>query len=887
MAQYTEGQLLTGSDGRPYVVRNGVPVVDMPAGRGVLLNAPVKPGAQYAEAQAAAELAATRARAAAATAVLPTAPAQAQAELAKAQAQAQSAQIEAREAAAKNGNKPDPQQARIAQQMATDDVLGAISHARELVNGGGTTGMGSLLSGIPGTSAKDLDSTLSQIKSAITLGKLAELKSSSAQGASGLGALSDSEGRLLANSIASIDQGQSTQQMLANLAKIEKHYRNGSALLNGEDPRKDEVQQKYGLAALPSKAGAAGSIGGGGGGSGGSDGGAGGAPLAPASGGFRTEADPAMAGVNAHVRSMLGSGRSADQIAAYLDQVQPGLGGQMRGSVSDATAFRAQNPNVPLSSYPIDVEQRSVPMSATRQAVNTMAQSPLGTYGMAAADAATAGFLPSFTGNPALARAGMDAAANRNPGSSLLGTITGGALAAGGLEAGAGALPFLARGGVGAARAADAAYGGLYGASQSDASVGGVAAGALAGVAGGMFGRGLARTGGRALAGVQDKALTTLRDAGVPLSIGQALGGSAKALEDRLTSVPIVGGAINARRGEGLKAFNRAAFDEALGPIGGSTNGAIGDQGVAAALRQVGSAYDSALGGVSVNVDSPYRSAMGQLQAQIPKIPRVGRELAAGLQETVAPMFNGTQLAGQSMQAIDRGLQQLKSGYKNDPLFATHIAPAVDAVGSEVRGMFGRQAPQVIPAYDAAKAAYRNTSVLADSDLRALNNGGEFTPAQLGMVSRQNAVKFGGRNAAASGNRPFADLQAAAQEVLPSKYPDSGTAGRLMLAGVGSGLGGALGALTGHGESGEGENHRDSTRGSNAAMGALALGGLAAIPYSRPVQGLVTQGLLAERPQSVQALGRALLARQRYGGMFGAPLALTQGPLALQQQPAF
>ena len=59
---------------------------------------------------------------------------------------------------------------------------------------------------------------------------------------------------------------------------------------------------------------------------------------------------------------------------------------------------------------------------------------------------------------------------------------------------------------------------------------------------------------------------------------------------------------------------------------------------------------------------------------------------------------------------------------------------------------------------------------------RGMNTEGVFTPAQLGMASRQNAKKFGGNYASPS--RPFFDLQRAGQQVLPSKIPDSGTAGR-------------------------------------------------------------------------------------------------------------
>jgi hypothetical protein len=64
-------------------------------------------------------------------------------------------------------------------------------------------------------------------------------------------------------------------------------------------------------------------------------------------------------------------------------------------------------------------------------------------------------------------------------------------------------------------------------------------------------------------------------------------------VEDRLSGIPGVGDMINARRGEGYRAFNAKAFDKALEPISGSVKGAVGEEAVANARQAVSDAFSA------------------------------------------------------------------------------------------------------------------------------------------------------------------------------------------------------------------------------------------------------------------------------------------------------
>lgn len=85
---------------------------------------------------------------------------------------------------------------------------------------GFTTGIGSLLSVIPGTEARDFSADLSTLKANIAFGELTAMREASKTGGA-LGQVSDREGRLLQEALGALDEGQSPANIRKNLQKIE------------------------------------------------------------------------------------------------------------------------------------------------------------------------------------------------------------------------------------------------------------------------------------------------------------------------------------------------------------------------------------------------------------------------------------------------------------------------------------------------------------------------------------------------------------------------------------------------------------------------------------------------------------------------------------------
>lgn len=725
-----------------------------------------------------------------------------------------------------------PQQQALMAELANDEVLTAIARARSDINEGGSAGLWARLGDLPGLDDKlapqgviNLAGSLNTIASRLTLDKLAQLKQLSPMGASGLGSLTEKEGALLRDSVAGLGQTQSPDRLLDNLAAVEKHYRNYMALTKGEDYRDPKVAERYGIAAAPASE-----------------------PMGLAQGGYRDEPDPALKGVNSHIRGMIGAGKSAGQIVAYMNSVRPGLGTEKAGSVDAAVKFRAQNPTVPLSNYVVSVENRSVPMGGVRETINNIAQTPFGAYMMQAGDAVSAGTLDNFQDNPALTRAGMQAVAADNPTAAIAGMLSGGAIT------GAVAEGAVARAGANwAPRIADALYGSLYGAGSADegSRLEGAGWGALGGIAGGELGRRGAAASGRALQGVRGEAQQFLRERGVPMTVGQILGGARKAKEDRLAGFGGVGDDITARRREGLTAFNRAMFDEGIAPVSQAGVGQIGEEGVdtmRGLISGPGGAYDRTLSGVSLVPDQQFGTDVAAALARGGGLARTGPEFTSFVNESIAPHFSAPngQIDGRQVQDI---LQQVRGAdFGTDAMGGLATDAARDIEGA-LMNLAERQAPGVMEDLGNANTAYRNLNIIADAVGKGINNDGLVMPSQLGTAARTNTTRFGGRIAAATPDRPFYELQRAGQEVLPSRVPDSGTAGR-----------------------------QEANGGITAVARSIIRNLVNAPLYAEATQPLINRALLDRTPAMIRA-GEELEARARIAGLLARPASLAYGPL--------
>jgi hypothetical protein len=741
----------------------------------------------------------------------------------------------------------DPALSQSIKNLGLDEWLTNVDRARTQIDTGFATGvLGSLAGHFPGTPRKDFLGALQGIKGASILEKLQALREQSKTGASGMGSLTEQEGERLANSIASLSPDMSADELRTSLDIVERHARALKAIGAGKDPGDPAVQKEFGIKPLPGEKGEDKGI-------------TQSAPLplilgepeqAPSTS-EKAVLNPKVAAIAPQLTDYLNADPKRVSNAMILGFVRKnGIDPKEWPELQDALSKRG--------SVRFQVDPHfSQPLSAVESARSALAQTAPAAAGVNFVNGATAGNFANIAhalgGDRQAVERGLDVASQEHPVASLAGSIAGGGAAALSGEAALAKLgmnPGLLRGLI-----ADSVYGTTAGATNSDDPLSGGLKGLLLGAGGSLGGNAVARGLGATLKGVTNPTVSYVaRELPGSLTLGQAVGQSGvvgraiKGIEDRLSGIPVVGDAVNARRIQGMQKMNAKAFDRALEPIKGSAGGKFGEEAVADAQDQVSAAFQNALNGKSAAVDTDFITQAATAKRAIQALPpSVAKDVENHIDTAIGDYFDPATLtiSGENMQGLLRDLQQVKRSYQNEP--AGHrIGRAIDQVTESVENLFRRQEPSVMPAYDAAKKAFKRLSTLEDAVLRAKQTGGVFSPAQLGMADRASTVKFGGKHAAAAGKGEFHDFQRNMQEVLPNKVPDSGTAGRaaVLLAPTAlSGAGAGIGAASGDAQGG--------------ATTGLTLGTLLALAYSRGGQRALIAAAL-KRPNAARAVGSAV-----------------------------
>jgi hypothetical protein len=363
---------------------------------------------------------------------------------------------------------------------------------------------------------------------------------------------------------------------------------------------------------------------------------------------------------------------------------------------------------------------------------------------------------------------------------------------------------------------------------------------ALLGAAGGAIGGTALNAGGKALTNQLNRAgMQTLKEAGVQPTVGQALGGVADTIEQKVTSIPLVGDVVSHARGRAQGELREATINRVGSKLGVSIE-ETGMEGLEAAQRAVSSAYDDAaklLPSMSIS-DELADGLQGTLRNL--ETSDVSEGTLRGINKfyewNIKPRIDGGQMDAKALQALDAEFSQaMKNGsfeYK--------------AALGEMREMITDSAATQSPAYGRASAkardAFRDLAVIERASAKAEN----FTPAQLNQAIRANDTSAR-KGAFAAGKGPLRDLGRAGQDVLGNTVGDSGTAGRNVVnALVGLGFGGGAVAtgsvvpLLAAGAAGAAGGTRVGQKATIGLLDMLAKGGAAVGREGRAAGGLLS-----------------------------------------------
>lgn len=345
----------------------------------------------------------------------------------------------------------------------------------------------------------------------------------------------------------------------------------------------------------------------------------------------------------------------------------------------------------------------------------------------------------------------------------------------------------------------------------------------------------------------------TLMQEGVTPTPGQILGGRWQALEDRMTSIPGLGDAINSARERGLDQFNKAAYSRAVAGIA-DTPDDVGRAGVQAVKDALGSSYDDILSRTQFVADDAFNANVQRLQQLAGELPeKEAAQFSKILEKEVfGQMSPGGGMMGEVVKRVESQLgKEAKRFGRSSDAYQQKLGEAIRETQQILRDTIARQNPQVADELARTNAGYANYARIRDAASRSGTDSGKFTPAQLAAAVRAGDWSVG-KGATATGTAFMQDLTDAGKSVLANKYPDSGTIGRGLLAG---------GLLTG---------------GAAVEPMTLAAALLAAAPYA-PVLDRATASLLTARPAGAKQLAEVVRK--------SAPLLGLGVGSALQQKP--
>jgi hypothetical protein len=518
-----------------------------------------------------------------------------------------------------------------------------------------------------------------------------------------------------------------------------------------------------------------------------------------ASGGTQRKDDPKLAGVRDEYMARLLKGESAETLVPWLRErgVAPSAFPTVIQQIND----RKKRPrNWDGRNYGTEqLDDTFEQMGAVEQGVNAVGQTPLGAAAIGAGNFLSGNNLDSIAeavgGDGQQVRNSLATSRAINPNATAVGEVGGGVLAAVSGEAllsRAGMAP-----GLGRSLLADVGMGAANGAGMADDGsrlAGAAQGGALAGL-GSLAGQGLVRGASRAI-GPTGGGLNAIYDAGVRPTLGQrvadkgVIGRTVNNVEQSLQSVPILGRTIAGARQEARDQFQVGAFNEALKEVGEQLPKDMrpGTDPHVYAQRTFDRVYAEARSGMVMRPDEQLATDLAGFGDDIATLgPTMKGKLKAIMANNVNNRLVDGQLTGDAYKRTMSDLQ------KHIDRFGRSTDGEQQALAEVLRGVRGsldnaarrNSDPESVALLDAVDAGYAKLVRIEEAAARRGGDSGTFTPNAFDSAVQRTSG--GVRSKSYLRGDALMQDYAHAGRSLDDTVPDSGTAGRTMVAGTAAG----------------------------------------------------------------------------------------------------
>ncbi len=269
-----------------------------------------------------------------------------------------------------------------------------------------------------------------------------------------------------------------------------------------------------------------------------------------------------------------------------------------------------------------------------------------------------------------------------------------------------------------------------------------------------------------------------LANQGVTMTPGQRGNRMLNAMEQKLTSIPLAGDTVKGARGKSIEQWNRARLNDALKDASGKPlpENRTGRDALFHVEQEMKRRYGEVLGKMQGTLDTSLQTSLDALKQATPGAAEI-------LDEQVIAKFKNGKVDGEGIKEIQDTLRTEANDHRRGNYQDRKIARSLDKARSEVSSMLKRENPHLAPELEAVDRGYAKFDTAALASRYGKKTGGIYTPAQaLRAIERKDPSK--GKRRFATGKaagQPEAEM---AERVLGNTVPDSGTAGRVLLADV-------------------------------------------------------------------------------------------------------
>ena len=291
---------------------------------------------------------------------------------------------------------------------------------------------------------------------------------------------------------------------------------------------------------------------------------------------------------------------------------------------------------------------------------------------------------------------------------------------------------------------------------------------------------------------------------GVPVTVGDAVGGGLKKVEEALTSVPFIGSAISSAKERAKKGFDKAIFEEVLKPLNPllvntkqSLKGLEGRDLYAKTADIISAQYDKIL----PKLNMPNRTI---LQDKFDDVILNEAEVLTGNAQKVflekidkiiySKFDDAGNISGQNYKkAISEVRAEVRKYRKSPEPVNTDIASSFGTIEKAMADALKETNPAQKMALDAIDKSFRR--LLPVERAVIASEGGEFTADQiLRQIRSQDGTLR--KKSFAKGEAEMQPLVEAGQNTIKQRLNNSGTADRSMIGTLALGGGLAIDPLT-------------------------------------------------------------------------------------------